>query len=63
MKFKKSEIGKILLGAILGAIGSVIMELANRNDMYETVQEAVQEEVVKQLDMISQEKSENEEES
>lgn len=63
MKFKKSEIGKILLGAILGAIGSVIMELANRNDMYETVQEAVQEEVVKQLDMISQEKNENEEES
>lgn len=63
MKFKKSEIGKILLGAILGAIGSVIMELANRNDMYETVQEAVQEEVVKKLDMISQEKNENEEES
>ena len=63
MKFKKSEIGKILLGAILGAIGSVIMELANRNDMYETVQEAVQEEVVKQLDMISQENNENEEES
>lgn len=63
MKFKKSEIGKILLGAILGAIGSVIMELANRNDMYETVQEAVQEEVVKQLDMINQEKNENEEES
>ena len=63
MKFKKSEIGKILLGAILGAIGSVIMELANRNDMYETVQEAVQEEVVKQLDMVNQEKNENEEES
>ena len=63
MKFKKSEIGKILLGAILGAIGSVIMELANRNDMYEAVQEAVQEEVVKQLDMINQEKNENEEES
>ena len=63
MKFKKSEIGKILLGAILGAIGSVIMELANRNDMYETVQEVVQEEVVKQLDMINREKNENEEES
>lgn len=63
MKIKKSEIGKILLGAILGAIGSVIMELANRNDMYETVQEAVQEKMVKQLDMISQEKNENEEES
>ena len=60
---KTGEFYTLLLGAILGAIGSVIMELANRNDMYETVQEAVQEEVVKQLDMINQEKNENEEES
>lgn len=59
MKFKKSEIGKILLGAILGAIGSVIMELANRNDMYETIQE----EVSKQLAETNQENTENEEES
>lgn len=59
MKLKKSEIGKILIGALLGALGTIVMELSNRNDMYETVQE----EVSKQLAATGQENTENEEES
>lgn len=59
MKFKKSEIGKILIGALLGALGTIVMELSNRNDMYETIQE----EVSKQLAETNQEDIENEEES
>jgi len=59
MKLKKSEIGRILIGALLGALGSIVMELSNRNDMYETIQE----EVSKQLAETNQENTENEEES
>ncbi len=59
MKLKKSEIGRILIGAFLGALGSIVMELSNRNDMYETIQE----EVSKQLAETNQEDTENEEES
>lgn len=59
MKLKKSEIGRILIGALLGALGSIVMELSNRNDMYETIQE----EVSKQLAETNQEDIENEEES
>ena len=41
MKLKTNEIGKILIGALLGALGTIVMELSNRNDMYETIQEEV----------------------
>lgn len=41
MMIKKAELVKIFIGAILAAAGSVVMELANRNDMYETISEEV----------------------
>ena len=41
MTLKTREIGKILIGALLGALGTIVMELSNRNDMYETIQEEV----------------------
>ena len=41
MMIKKAELVKIFIGAILAAAGSVVMELANRNDMYEKVAEEV----------------------
>ena len=59
MKFKTNEIGKILIGALLGALGTIVMELSNRNDMYETIKE----EVSKQLAETNKENVETEEES
>lgn len=59
MKLKTNEIGKILIGALLGALGTIVMELSNRNDMYETIQE----EVSKQLAEINKENIKTEEES
>lgn len=59
MIFKKNEIGKILIGAFLGALGTIVMELSNRNDMYETIKE----EVSKQLAETNKENAETEEES
>lgn len=59
MKLKTNEIGKILIGALLGALGTIVMELSNRNDMYETIQE----EVGKQLTETNKENIETEEES
>ena len=59
MKLKTNEIGKILIGALLGALGTIVVELSNRNDMYETIQE----EVSKQLAETNQENTETEEES
>ena len=41
MTLKTNEIGKILIGALLGALGTIVMELSNRNDMYETIKEEV----------------------
>ena len=59
MKLKTNEIGKILIGALLGALGTIVMEFSNRNDMYETIQE----EVSKQLAETNKENTETEEES
>ena len=59
MTFKTREIGKILIGALLGALGTIVMELSNRNDTYETIKE----EVSKQLAETNKENAETEEES
>lgn len=59
MTLKTKEIGKILIGALLGALGTIVMELSNRNDMYETIKE----EVSKQLAETNKENAEIEEES
>ena len=59
MKLKTNEIGKILIGALLGALGTIVMELSNRNDMYETIQE----EVSRQLTETNQENTETKGES
>ena len=59
MILKTNEIGKILIGALLGALGTIVMELSNRTDMYETIQE----EVSKQLAETNKENIETEEES
>lgn len=49
-----NQLIKIVIGGVVGAIGSVIMELANQ----QTMQETIKEEVAKQL-----EAAENTEES
>ena len=59
MTLKTNEIGKILIGALLGALGTIVMELSSTNDMYETIQE----EVSKQLAETNKENIETEEES
>lgn len=59
MTLKTREIGKILIGAFLGALGTIVMELSNRNDMYETIQK----EVSKQLAENNQENTKDGEES
>lgn len=58
MNLRKDQLFKMAVGAVLGAIGSFVMELVNCQTMNETIQE----EVHKQLEAEYQ-KNENDEES
>lgn len=45
MNIRKDQLIKILFGGFLGALGSVVMELANQQAMNETISEEVQKQL------------------